>query len=284
MSIFEKKKRGRKLKDIDVDEISLVDKAATGKAFFVIKKEGLGIVDRLEKLIPQDDEEREIIKKIGEAFPADLRPALEESLDTLIEYQFDLTPDLAAASAELVCLGLGSAGQGPDEAIEPALEEIKKVAAEYESDMNPALKSALIYFYKMAADGLEGFQYELEDPEEDPEGEEEEGAYVSKYGSDFVPGQPVEENEEVRLAKSKQINWPSLCIAETETKPGPLSIGKQYIGKSIFAGVSEDPEEDPIEKKRPKSKGLLSDDEDPEEIEKAEEDEFQWTSLCSSGE
>jgi len=261
MSMFDKLKRGRELKEINVQEISLVSMASTGKTFAIIKKkDALGIIDRLQSFIPDTDEDKEILKKIAEGLPADIEPEMSENLDTLVEYRDDLTPDLLEATQILVNVGLGSAMLGPDPQNEEALKEIEEKVAEYKEDFCPELEKSIAYFSKLAENGLPDFDYKNEEEEDE------------------------EEEEEKPL-------FPSLQIAENET----MALGKsrRFIGRPIFKPEEEEEEEEdltPAEEiallkseikklKKPKSKALMSDDfEEEEEIEKGE---FQWTSLCS---
>ena len=47
----------RKLRDMEIDEISLVDKAATGKKFMIIKSEGVIALKKIADLIEEFSDE-----------------------------------------------------------------------------------------------------------------------------------------------------------------------------------------------------------------------------------
>lgn len=287
-----RKKRRRKLLDIDVEEISLVDKAAIGKIFYITKR-AEDLAEKVENFIPEDDEDKETLKAIASSLPEKEQPEFIEQIDTMLEYRDVLTPDLCGASTALVGMALGSAAIGPDEESAAVLAKIKKVFAKYKDDFNEEVEKSIAYFEKMAAEGLEGAEYP--DPEEDLEDPEEGGGYVSKYAPDHRPGDPVEESEEIRLAKSKKTNWPSFQIAEEDTKPGVL-FGREFIGKSKFLPADEDPEEGgdkaeirkleaEIKKlKGPIKKGIEGQEGlDMETLKKDEDEggEFVWSSLVS---
>ena len=98
--------RKRKLIDVDVSEISLVDHAATGMTFAIVKRDAALV----ELLKPFADDEVEELLKAGD--PAALK-ALREALKTLGPYVSGLPDDIAAAVKTLVALAAGPAdGEG----------------------------------------------------------------------------------------------------------------------------------------------------------------------------
>jgi len=94
-----KKRRGRILRDIDVDEISLVDFAATGRKFMIIKsdQEVLETMEELEQLINEfnpEGYEIEVLRKAKDKFPKEMVNELTKAYRALVKYKDDLPSDL----------------------------------------------------------------------------------------------------------------------------------------------------------------------------------------------
>ena len=94
-----KKRRGRRLRDIDVDEISLVSQGANRKRFFIIKsdQEVLETMEELEQLINEfnpEGYEVEILRKAKDKLPKDMLNELTKAYKVLVKYMDDLPSDL----------------------------------------------------------------------------------------------------------------------------------------------------------------------------------------------
>ena len=93
-----KKRRGRRLRDIDVDEISLVDFAATGRKFMIIKSaEVTNTMEELEQLINEfnpEGNEIEVLRKAKDKLPKEMLNELTKAYKALVKYKDDLPSDL----------------------------------------------------------------------------------------------------------------------------------------------------------------------------------------------
>jgi len=96
-----KKRRGRRLQNIDVDEISLVDSAATGKKFMIIKSaEVTNTMEELEQLINEfnpEGNEIEILRKAKDKLPKEMVDELTKAYKAIVKYREDFPDDLAEA-------------------------------------------------------------------------------------------------------------------------------------------------------------------------------------------
>ena len=98
-----KKKKKRNLKDIDVDEISLVDAPANRLRFAVIKKDQSAVTELAELLSAffADEEDREaaiadMLEKVGD-LPADAASTIAAALKLLTKYLDGMPDDVQAA-------------------------------------------------------------------------------------------------------------------------------------------------------------------------------------------
>ncbi len=96
-----KKRRGRRLQNIDVDEISLVDFAATGKKFMIIKSaEVINTMEELEKLLNElnpEGYEVEILRKAKDKLPKEMLDELTKAYKPILKYKDDFPDDLLEA-------------------------------------------------------------------------------------------------------------------------------------------------------------------------------------------
>lgn len=93
-----KKRRGRRLQNIDVDEISLVDFPATRRKFMIIKSaEVTNTMRELEELLNEfnpDGNEIEVLRKAKDKLPKDMLNELTKAYKALVKYKDDLPSDL----------------------------------------------------------------------------------------------------------------------------------------------------------------------------------------------
>ena len=93
-----KKHRGRRLRDMDVDEISLVDFPATGRKFMIIKSvEVTNTMEELEELLNEfnpDGNEVELLRKAKDKLPKEMLDELTKAYKALVKYKDDLPSDL----------------------------------------------------------------------------------------------------------------------------------------------------------------------------------------------
>jgi len=96
-----KKRRGRRLQNIDVNEISLVDSAATGKKFMIIKSaEVTNTMRELEELLNEfnpEGNEIEILRKAKDKLPKEMLDELTKTYKVLVKYKDDFPDDLTEA-------------------------------------------------------------------------------------------------------------------------------------------------------------------------------------------
>jgi hypothetical protein len=111
----------RKLRDLEIDEISLVDKAATGKKFMIIKSTEVINLKKIADLIEEFSDEifdetfaREDFEK--KDIPQDVKDKVKEALEALNKYKDDFPDDLTAAIKILlkfVAVSYGLPGKSP---------------------------------------------------------------------------------------------------------------------------------------------------------------------------
>ena len=93
-----KKHRGRRLRDIEVDEISLVDVPATKHKFMIVKSaEVINTMEELEKLLNQfnpEGYEVELLRKAKDKLPKEMLNELTKAYKALVKYKDDLPSDL----------------------------------------------------------------------------------------------------------------------------------------------------------------------------------------------
>ena len=96
-----KKRRGRRLQNIEVDEISLVDSAATGKKFMIIKSaEVTNTMRELEELLNEfnpEGNEIELLRKAKDKLPKEMLDELTKAYKAILKYREDLPDDLLEA-------------------------------------------------------------------------------------------------------------------------------------------------------------------------------------------
>ncbi len=97
-------RRGRRLLDIDVEEISVVDKAANGRVFAIVKR-AVANPDVSELLAAFADEDLEELMKQGDEKA--LKAALKSALAKLKPYMDGLPDDIAAAIKTLAGFAAG---------------------------------------------------------------------------------------------------------------------------------------------------------------------------------
>jgi hypothetical protein len=96
-----KKKKKRKLEDIDVEEISLVDRGANRHTFAIVKRDA----ELAELLSAFADEGIEELMKAGDEKA--LKAALKSALEKLKPYMEGLPDDIAAAVKTLAAFAMG---------------------------------------------------------------------------------------------------------------------------------------------------------------------------------
>jgi len=124
----------RKLRDIEIEEISLVDKAATGRKFMIIKSAEVIILKEIADLIEEfsdevfdetfsreDFEKKDISQKV--------KDALKEALEAINKYREDLPSDLKSGIDLLLKFVAVSYGLPGKET--PGKKEIKKRQVRY---------------------------------------------------------------------------------------------------------------------------------------------------------
>jgi len=96
-----KKHRGRTLRDIDVDEISLVDFPATRHKFMIIKSaEVTNTMRELEELLNEfnpDGNEIELLRKAKDKLPKEMVNDLVKAYKAILKYKEDFPDDLLEA-------------------------------------------------------------------------------------------------------------------------------------------------------------------------------------------
>lgn len=133
----------RKLVDIDVDEVSIVDAAANRRRFYFVKREDK--MDELKTLLKEigvADGDAERIAK--QDIPADALSALKGALKTLSKYKEDFPDDVAKAIGTLA----SAAGSGYPEVEEEEKKKAdkkadKKCDEDYDEEKKPKKKSEL---------------------------------------------------------------------------------------------------------------------------------------------
>jgi hypothetical protein len=83
----------RHLRDIDIEEISLVSKAATRKKFYIVKNQGgVNTMEELEKLINElnpDGNEIEVLRKAKDKLPKEMLDELTKAYKPILKYKDD---------------------------------------------------------------------------------------------------------------------------------------------------------------------------------------------------
>ena len=91
----------RHLRDIDIEEISLVSKAATRKKFYIVKNQGgVNTMEELEKLINElnpDGNEIEVLRKAKDKLPKEMLDELTKAYKPILKYKDDFPDDLLEA-------------------------------------------------------------------------------------------------------------------------------------------------------------------------------------------
>ena len=109
----------RRLTDIDLEEVSLVDEGAVKRKFLIVKKQNKEV--KVDELTLEDVEEAEVEKKLSEKGTN----AIKGALKILKPYMDELTPKMKEAVGVLA----GAAGYGEAEGYEyaePKKEETEK--------------------------------------------------------------------------------------------------------------------------------------------------------------
>lgn len=123
----------RKLRDLEIDEISLVDKTATGKKFMIIKSAEVIQMQNIADLIEEFSDEVFDVTFTREDFekkdiPQGVKDKLKEALEALNKYKDDFPDDLSAAIKMLLKFVAVSSGLPGKEA--PG-EKVKKQQVKY---------------------------------------------------------------------------------------------------------------------------------------------------------
>lgn len=253
-----RKKKRRKLLDIDVTEISLVDLAATGNKFLITKRGEKMELDEILKafLGPEDLDE---INELAKDLPEETKTEILDALKVLDEYLEALPGDATDGLRELVKLAVIVAERGPSEASDAVLEECLKDLEKYLEDFNPAIVEAVETLKRLAAEGIEGQEYEQ-------------------------PKKEAEKDKEDKVKKSGRLLWPSFFATGSQIAKG--AFGQlSFVGDPIFKDEEEEEDEDikkRTEKKRKRSLRKSIEGQDGDED--LEGDERLWPSLSSSEE
>jgi len=131
-------RRARRLVDIDPEEVSLVDHAATGKVFAIIKraKADPELTKILEAFASEDIEE---LMKQGD--PGKLKAALKAALEKLKPYMDGLPDDIAAAIKTLAGFAAGPPAAAADYGQPPEKKAREGEPFDSESDRAAFYKS-----------------------------------------------------------------------------------------------------------------------------------------------
>ena len=129
----------RKLRDMEIDEISLVDRAATGKKFMIIKSSEVRNLKKIADLIEEFSDEvfdetfgREDFEK--KDIPQKVKEGLFKALEALNKYKDDFPDDLTAAIKLLLKFVAVSYGLPAGES--PGKKKVKKQAISYWPSFN----------------------------------------------------------------------------------------------------------------------------------------------------
>jgi len=246
-------KKARKLKDIDVEEISLVDSAATRKKFFIIKRSKN--MKKFKEILAKffgDEIKEEDIKK-AEGIEEDAQKALGDALETIDEYRDDYTPDVHGA-----ILKIAKAAVTPKEKV----EEPDFVAELINTEKAGArLSKATIAQLKKIGEIV--------------------AAMIGAAEKAIGKGEGDEDGMSPELVAKLE----KLAIFEAAEK-----LEKQKIADKKIDDLTTDIEELKKQlKKKPTKKGLESDEKDEEDLDKikkagGDKEEFQWSSLTSPDE
>jgi len=247
-------KKARKLKDIDVEEISLVDSAATFKKFFITKRrnEMKKFKEILAKFFGDKLEEEAITK--AEGIDEDAQKAIGDALNIFEEYKDDFTPDVLGAIMTVAKLALT-----PEEKVEEPdfvaeLTSLEKAGAR--------LSKATIAQLKKIGEIVAGMIGAAEKA-------------LNKGGDDDDELSPE------MVAKLEKLK--AYEDAEIEAEKQADLDAKKDTDKKIDDLTKEI---EKLKKQKIKKKGLDSDDDDDDAGDKKDDpddkEEFQWTSLVKS--
>ena len=91
----------RRLRDIEIEEISLVSKAATRKKFYIVKSQGgVNTMEQLEKLLNElnpEGNEIEVLRKAKDKLPKEMLDELTKAYKPILKYKDDFPDDLLEA-------------------------------------------------------------------------------------------------------------------------------------------------------------------------------------------
>jgi hypothetical protein len=156
-----KKRKRRQLADIDVEEISLVDKAATGLRFAVVKSASpdlvLEIQDQLKQLRMDDEDIIKVAQLSDEA-----AQALKAAIKSLLEFKDDYPEPILAAIQNLVRLATAKEGNGKDYGYGPEGKPKKK----------PKKTPDYAYGYPTTNPAAKGYISAIEKAADDDDGED----------------------------------------------------------------------------------------------------------------
>ena len=140
----EEKKKARKLLDMDITEISLVERGATGLRFY-LKKEELKKMENMINLFKQATISEEEITGFLERFkalPEDVQKELQQSFKTIEAYRDAFPADFTAALIKIFG-GIGIDANAENRPITPGVAEI----------LDDGIAEERMATYKMEKDG-----------------------------------------------------------------------------------------------------------------------------------
>jgi hypothetical protein len=247
-------KKARKLKDIDVEEISLVDSAATFKKFFITKRRRTSMKKFLEllKSFFGDELKEEDITK-AEGIEEDAQKTIGDALTIFDEYKDDFTPDVLGAIMTVAKLAITPAEEVEETDFVAELTNVEKAGAR--------LSKATIAQLKKIGEIVGGMLTAAEKA-------------LSKNTDDDKTSPEVLELREKLKAYEE---------ADTELKKQKAADEKKKLDEKI-EGMEKEIEK--LKKKKAVKKGLEGQDgdddpkdDDPGDKKGDDEEEFQWTSL-----
>ena len=151
---------GRKLRDLEITEISLVNFAATGKKFMIIKSAEVSKLEKIADLIEEFSDEvfdetfgRGDFEK--KDIPQEVKDELKKALEAINKYREDLPSDLKSGMDLLLKFVAVSYGLSPGKE-DPGKKKVKKQQVRYwpSFDFNGEGKEAVEKINKGRQGGL----------------------------------------------------------------------------------------------------------------------------------
>jgi hypothetical protein len=254
-AVLDAMKKSLKLKDIEVEEISLVDSAATFKKFFITKrsKSMKKFLEILKSFFGDELKEEDITK--AKEIEEDTQETIGDALTLFDEYHDDFPPDALDALKTVVKMAITPAEKVKEPDFVAELTNLEKAGAR--------LSKATIAQLKKIGEIVAAMV-----------GAAEKALGKSTDDEDELSPEMLEKLEKLKAYED----------AEAELKKQKAEDYKKDTDKKI-----EDLEKkiEKIEKKKPVKKGLEgqeSDDDDDDDDDDNDKKEFQWKSLTSSEE